>query len=252
MRQPAGKATAWRKPAAPIPPTNNCLRQQATCAGGGTIRIRRSMTPATDSGWISARSGDAMDGAIEADHLRRIRFCHGRSLHQPAQRLLRSAIERERDAFLVASGMPPMARPGRRGATILWPISALQAIYEYWTTMAKRTAVVLGRPMILTPFCCAWNWDARPFPTFPLDASVWGDAANWPAGNWIGGKGPLCRKSGAGRAAGSGLLCDFPHVFGQGWSVRIQATLCDPRRRPRCRGARRARGLLSRRCGTLN
>lgn len=65
----------------------------------------------------------------------------------------------------------------------------LQAIYDYWAGGKNETSSS-GVPMILTPFCCAWNWDARPFPTFPLNASAWGDGGNWAAGNWIGGKGP--------------------------------------------------------------
>ena len=35
-------------------------------------------------------------------------------------------------------------------------------------------------------FCCVWNTDARPFPTFPILNSAWGDAGNWPQGLWIG------------------------------------------------------------------
>ncbi len=54
----------------------------------------------------------------------------------------------------------------------------------------QRNLFQSGVPMILTPFCCAWNWDARPFPIFPLDTDVWGDGGNWATGNWIAGKGP--------------------------------------------------------------
>ncbi len=42
---------------------------------------------------------------------------------------------------------------------------ALQTIYDYWTTGGHNTTSSGGVPFILTPFCCAWNYDARPFPT---------------------------------------------------------------------------------------
>lgn len=67
---------------------------------------------------------------------------------------------------------------------------ALQAIYEYWFTDngGANNPSVSGVPMIEQAFCSAWCWDARPFPYFPQLNQVWGDAANWQAGNWIEGK----------------------------------------------------------------
>jgi len=76
--------------------------------------------------------------------------------------------------------------------------------------------------MILTLFCCAWNWDARPFPTFPLDASAWGDATNWPAGNWIGGKGPYVAIPSADAPPGPGSYATFPNFIGEAWSVHYK------------------------------
>ena len=69
---------------------------------------------------------------------------------------------------------------------------ALQAIYQYWfTDTPSRNPSLAGVSMIQPAFCSAWNWDARPFPTFPVLSSVWGDAGNWAAGNWLNGKGPF-------------------------------------------------------------
>lgn len=34
----------------------------------------------------------------------------------------------------------------------------------------------------------AWAWDARPYPAFPSEASVWGDADNWETGYWLTGR----------------------------------------------------------------
>ena len=33
-----------------------------------------------------------------------------------------------------------------------------------------------------------WTWDARPYPTFPLAADIWDDAANWRTGHWLNGR----------------------------------------------------------------
>lgn len=30
-----------------------------------------------------------------------------------------------------------------------------------------------------------WAWDARPFPTYPLDGEAWADAPNWRFGHWL-------------------------------------------------------------------
>ena len=85
---------------------------------------------------------------------------------------------------------------------------ALQTIYDYWTSGGHNTTSGAGVPLILTPFCCAWNWDARPFPTFPLTSGAWGDGGNWPAGNWIGGKGPYLPPPPRLTPPGAGLLSD--------------------------------------------
>ena len=52
---------------------------------------------------------------------------------------------------------------------------ALEAIYEYWNVDGNN-ATVGGVVMIQFAFSCVWNWDARPFPTFPAQSQNWGDA----------------------------------------------------------------------------
>jgi hypothetical protein len=70
---------------------------------------------------------------------------------------------------------------------------ALQAVYEYWNVDGNNETVG-GVPMLQWDFCCAWNIDARPFPTFPLESTNWGDTGNWQQGLWI-------NQASAGRAA---------------------------------------------------
>ncbi len=35
---------------------------------------------------------------------------------------------------------------------------------------------------------CAWTWDARPYPAFPLALDVWADGVNWETGHWLNGR----------------------------------------------------------------
>jgi hypothetical protein len=88
--------------------------------------------------------------------------------------------------------------PSESAAGQYWPrrddtlqLLALQAVYEYWVTDGHNETSAAGVPMIQTAFMSVWNWDARPFPIFPQLSGVWGDAGDWPAGNWVGGKGPF-------------------------------------------------------------
>ena len=55
-----------------LPPISRLLRQQAACAGGGTIRIRPIYDDGDGTGWIAARPRHRMGAAIEIDRLRRI------------------------------------------------------------------------------------------------------------------------------------------------------------------------------------
>jgi hypothetical protein len=96
---------------------------------------------------------------------------------------------------------------------------ALQAVHDYWGATTNNEISDAGAPMIFTPFCCAWNWDARPFPTLPLAANVWSDGGNWATGNWIAGKGPAIDPPTPNAAPGPGAYALFPTLVGQGWSV---------------------------------
>ncbi len=97
---------------------------------------------------------------------------------------------------------------------------ALQAIYEYWFVEGHNAASMAGVKMIEPAFCSVWNWDARPFPAFPQLVTVWGDAGNWAAGNWLNGKGPFLSPPVADPPFVPGLYPAFPTLRGLGWNVR--------------------------------
>jgi len=101
---------------------------------------------------------------------------------------------------------------------------ALQAVYDYWNTDGNNETVS-GVQMLQWTFCCAWNIDARPFPTFPLLNNDWGDSGNWPQGLWI-------NQVTAGRASlpppapspppSHGSFATFPALSTLGWSTHLK------------------------------
>jgi uncharacterized protein (TIGR02217 family) len=98
---------------------------------------------------------------------------------------------------------------------------ALQALYEYWVTDGNNETSSAGIPMLQTAFISVWNWDARPFPTFPQMVAVWGDVGNWTAGNWLGGKGPFVSPPVADAVPVLGPYATFPTLPTLGWSASL-------------------------------
>ena len=99
---------------------------------------------------------------------------------------------------------------------------ALQAIYEYWITDGNNETSGSGLKMIEPTFMSVWNWDARPFPTFPQLKSTWGDTGNWPAGQWLGGKGPFLTPPVPDTPPTPPSYPSFPSLTGQGWSIHYR------------------------------
>ena len=118
--------------------------------------------------------------------------------------------------------------PSQSASGQYWPrrddtlqLLALQAIYQYWVTDGHNETSSAGVPMIQTAFMSAWNWDARPFPIFPQLSGAWGDAGDWPAGNWVGGKGPFVALPVPSGPPAAGPYTTFPALPALGWSVKI-------------------------------
>ena len=95
---------------------------------------------------------------------------------------------------------------------------AQEAIVEYWTSDGNNE-IVGAVPMIEPTFLSAWNWDARPFPTFPSRADLWGDAARWSFGSWIDGKGPALPPPAPPSPPTPGSYAIFPWLSGRGWAL---------------------------------
>ncbi|WBC28296.1 tail protein [Desulfofustis phage LS06-2018-MD02] len=65
----------------------------------------------------------------------------------------------------------------------------IRAFIEYWKDNSNNppSGVYSGR-MIDTSRMCYWSYDARPWPTFPMDGDAWADQENWQYGHWISGR----------------------------------------------------------------
>jgi hypothetical protein len=71
-------------------------------------------------------------------------------------------------------------------------------------------------------FCCVWNTDARPFPTFPILNNAWGDAENWPQGLWIGTTRAVLPPPAPSPPPTPPEFFTFPSLTTLGWSVHIK------------------------------
>ena len=96
---------------------------------------------------------------------------------------------------------------------------ALAAIYEYWNTDGRNQTSIGGVPLLLTSLCCQWTWDARPWPTFPARSDIWGDAGQWPYGDWANGRGPATAPVAPSPDPTPGSFASFPTLSTLGWSL---------------------------------
>jgi hypothetical protein len=99
---------------------------------------------------------------------------------------------------------------------------ALEAIYEYWNTDGHNATSVGGVAMVQFAFSCVWNWDARPFPTFPILVDQWGDSGDWLTGDWLNGRGPALPPLPPPAPPSPGSFSNFPTLVGEGWSTHIK------------------------------
>ncbi|PVA10596.1 host specificity protein [Pelagivirga sediminicola] len=65
----------------------------------------------------------------------------------------------------------------------------LRAMRSYWTDPAHNpVSQEYGAPMIDMDRAHVWAWDARPFPFFPNNQTLWDDGRNHARGHWITGR----------------------------------------------------------------
>lgn len=87
----------------------------------------------------------------------------------------------------------------------LLQLSYYQAMHRFWTDPQNNPeAFLYAGQMVDFANSLAWAWDARPFPTFPGNTSLWSDAPNYDKGHWLNG-----RASNEPLAAVIGDICDL-------------------------------------------
>lgn len=70
----------------------------------------------------------------------------------------------------------------------------IKSYLEFWSgdqdifEDANPVSTHFSGRMIDTSNIWLWAWDARPFPVFPLDQSIWSDGSNWSKGHWLNGR----------------------------------------------------------------
>ncbi|OYU39210.1 MAG: host specificity protein [Pseudorhodobacter sp. PARRP1] len=87
----------------------------------------------------------------------------------------------------------------------LLQLSYYQAMHSYWTDPQNNpSAFLYSGQMVDFTNSLAWAWDARPFPTFPGNKTLWSDAPNYDKGHWLNG-----RASNESLAAVLADICDL-------------------------------------------
>ena len=90
------------------------------------------------------------------------------------------------DAKSSESGLPKFSS-GRRDD--LMQMQYLRAMAEYWADDQNNpTSDGFGVQMVDMTRGLVWAWDARPFPFFPGNSTLWDDADNYARGHWITGR----------------------------------------------------------------
>ena len=97
---------------------------------------------------------------------------------------------------------------------------ALEAVYEFWNVDGNNMTVG-GLPMLQWTFCCVWNWDARPFPTFPIESQNWGDTGNWEQGFWVNGLRETLPPPAPTPPPAPGAYPTFPALATLGWQLQF-------------------------------
>lgn len=82
----------------------------------------------------------------------------------------------------------PYYSNGQRDA--LMQMQYLRALLGYWSMPGNNpmSDLFAGRMLTLSRMF-VWAWDARPYPVFPRNDTLWNDAGNYARGHWLNGRG---------------------------------------------------------------
>ncbi|MFW2587546.1 baseplate multidomain protein megatron [Sagittula sp. SSi028] len=81
----------------------------------------------------------------------------------------------------------PYFSTGERDETI--QRQYLRAMMGYWSEAENNPlSEIYGAPMLDMSRAFVWAWDARPYPWFPGNDTLWSDGPNYRAGHWLNGR----------------------------------------------------------------
>ncbi|MFN3663908.1 glycoside hydrolase TIM-barrel-like domain-containing protein, partial [Yoonia sp.] len=84
------------------------------------------------------------------------------------------------------SGLPHYSNGNRDD---LMQMQYLRAMVQHYADPAQNpVSPIYGGPMVDTARMHVWAWDARPYPFFPANRSLWADAGNYARGHWLNGR----------------------------------------------------------------
>ena len=84
------------------------------------------------------------------------------------------------------SAVPHFSRGGRDDAM---QMQYFRAMHRFWSDPANNpVSEIYAGPMLDLSRAHAWAWDARPYPWFPANQTLWEDGANWSRGHWLTGR----------------------------------------------------------------
>lgn len=90
------------------------------------------------------------------------------------------------DSLSSESSLPAFSN-GRRDE--LMQMQYLRAMIGYWGDAANNpTSEIYAGAMVDMTRAHVWAWDARPFPYFPSNTTVWADGGNYARGHWMNGR----------------------------------------------------------------
>ena len=110
----------------------------------------------------------------------------------------------------------------------LMQMQYLRAVHRHFADpVANPLSEIYAGAMVDMARAHVWAWDARPFPAFPANGSLWSDGANYARGHWLNGRSSsrslasvvaeICRKAGV-------TAIDTTRLFGLVRGYRLDDT----------------------------
>ncbi len=135
--------------------------------GGAELPIPTYWTPASKPVWFMETGCPAVDRGTNAPHV----FPDPKS----SESRLPFASRGHRDDLIQARAIEAFT-------------TSFDSAHERFIEGNNPLSPVYGGRMADVDRIHVWAWDARPFPAFPKQNSIWADASSWSTGHWLNGR----------------------------------------------------------------